>query len=132
MNKEGIARKEDKDIVNPMERGMAEDGKTKTLLEMSLVDHQRMASSLGESELDLRMRENPEKTLGELMTDGEVRDFLNKQIEHLEIIGKIARSVEASEVEQNLFLEGRKDFEQMVEYLDKLGKLPADFEDGKI
>jgi hypothetical protein len=132
MNKEGIARKEDKDIVNPMERGMAEDGKTKTLLEMSLVDHQRMASSLGESELDLRMRENPEKTLGELMTDTEVKEFLDKQIEHLKIMGGMARRVEASEVEQNLFLEGRKDFEQMVEYLDKLGKLPADFEDGKI
>ena len=105
-----------------------QEGNGKTILEMSFEDHRKIKSTLGESELDRRMMENPSRTLGELMTDMEVKEFLDKQIEHLKIMGEIARRVEASEAEQNLFLDGRRDFEQMVEYLGKLGKLPQDFE----
>ena len=128
MNTESIEFGGKKEIKNPMAGAEEQEGNSKTILEMSFEDHRKIKSTLGESELDRRMMENPSRTLGELMTDTEVKEFLDKQIEHLKIMGEIARRVEASEAEQNLFLECRRDFEQMVEYLDKLGKLPADFE----
>lgn len=128
MNTESIEFGGKKEIKNPMAGAEEQEGNSKTILEMSFEDHRKIKSTLGESELDRRMMENPCRTLGELMTDTEARDFLNKQIEHLKIMGEMARKVEASAVEQNLFLDGRRDFEQMLGYLDKLGKLPDGFD----
>ncbi len=123
-----------KEIVNPMEGG-EEQGLTKTFLEQSLDDQRSIGSSFGGTSLENqmrgveeKMRSNPDKTAGELMSEEEIRDYILNHRKALEELGERISTHNATLMEEKIYFEGNADFERMIFYLNEINRLPKEFE----
>ncbi len=117
MNFEGKKIKEDKDIKLPFE--MSEE---KPFLMMTIRDHEKMKSGLGESDLDKRITANPDKTIGELMTDEELKNYLEKERMGLDFLHQRILKHEATLTEEDQFLKLNAEFEKTLDYLQEIGR----------
>lgn len=125
---------EEKEIVNPMKGGETESP-PKIFLEQSFSDQKDVGSSFGSGDLEShmrkverKMRENPNATVGELMSEEEIRDYILSHEKSLgELRGKISNN-QASELEEKTYLEGNSDFKRMIFYLNEINRLPKELE----
>ncbi len=111
---------EQSNIENP--NGSHEEGRWLSPLEMRLSDH----NLLGSTPPDI-LRENPEKTEGELMSDEEILEWLQKQQGMIEKFS--SEGLRENSFAQSWLPTGKKDFETTIQYLRRIGRLPDEFKD---
>ncbi|MFA6354544.1 MAG: hypothetical protein WCX12_02580 [Candidatus Paceibacterota bacterium] len=124
----------EKEIVNPMKGGETESP-PKIFLEQSFGDQKDVGSSFGSGDLEShmrgvekKMRENQTATVGELMSEEEIRNYILGHEKALKELREKISNHQASGLEEKTYLEGNSDFKRMIFYLNEINRLPKEFE----
>jgi hypothetical protein len=99
----------------------SEDSPYTSRLALTAEDHSKM----GSSGIDQILLDNPGKTMGELMSDQGLLDYLKR---HQQEIEKLSKPEFANDTFSQSMLEWRKeDLPASIEYLSSINRLPKEF-----
>ncbi len=114
--------------------------KGKIWIEMSRNDHESIGSSFGKEldgdtgldknmkSLEERMTESPDKSVGKLMTDEEIDEYLNHFVSGLKSAEEDLKNSKNRDASLKTLEEVKIEYRKILDYLRKIGKLPKAYE----